>query len=410
MTLSRFSKPKLKNELHGVIPHDIVQEVTLSDGQVLKDNMMLNDYYLSTLWFTLDHRQIYMKVCVRTHHKLFDVKVLKDRSENIRNVKATIQREQGFPVEEQRLMYAGRMLQDGSKLKDYNVTRESTLTLLLSEMATTIKTPEGTTFTVHLLPSDKIEEVKTKIQDVEGIRCGDQQLFHNGKFLENGRTLADYKIQVASTVNLILPLVENGHIIIRTQWGETIPLFVESTDTIWKVKLMIKKKVSILPEYQGLVFNGKQLEDNKTLNECKVTNNSIILLQVKLTHGEMPLFVKILTGKTIHLNVDSSHTVYEIKVMIYMGEGIPPKQQMLIHAGKQLAGDRTMESYGIKEHSTIHLVPRLRGGMQNLIFVRTLTGKTITLEVETSDTIEAKFKTKKEFHLMSKSFFLLVSS
>ena len=151
---------------------------------------------------------------------------------------------------------------------------------------------------------------------------------------------------------------------------------------------MIKKKVSILPEYQGLVFNGKQLEDSKTLNECKVTNNSIILLQVKLTHGEMPLFVKILTGKTIHLNVDSSHTVYEIKivVMICMGEGIPPKQQRLIHAGKQLADDRTMESYGIKEHSTIHLVLRLRGGMQ--IFVRTLTGKTITLEVEASDTIE----------------------
>ena len=384
----KILKTKIKERI-GVISPDIVQEVTLSDGRVLKDNMMLNDYYWSMLWLTLDHRQIYMKVCVGTHHKLFDVKVLKDGSENIRNVKATIQREQGFPVEEQQLMYAGRMLQDGSKLKDYNVTHESTLTLLLSEMATTIKTPKGTTFTVHILPSDKIEEVKTKIQDVEGTRYEDQQLFHNGTFLENGRTLADYKIQVASTVNLVFPLVENGHIIIRTQWGETIPLFVESTDTIWKVKLMIKKKVSILPEYQGLVFNGKQLEDSKTLNECKVTNNSIILLQVKLTHGEMPLFAKILTGKTIHLNVDSSHRVYEIKVlMICMGEGIPPEQQRLIHAGKRLADDRTMESYGIKEHSTIHLVPRFRGGMQNLIFVRTLTGKTITLEVEASDTIE----------------------
>ena len=302
-------------------------------------------------------------------------------------MKATIQREEGFPVEEQRLMYAGRMLQDGSKLKDYNVTHESTLTLLLSEMAITIKTPEGTTFTLHLLPSDKIEEVKTIIQDVEGTPYEDQQLFHNGTFLENGRTLTDYKIQVASTVNLIPPLVRSGYIIIRTQWGETIPLFVESTDTIWKVKLMIKKKVSILPEYQGLVFNGKQLEDSKTLNECKVSNNSIILLQVKLTHGEMPLFVKTETGKTIHLNVDSSHTVYEIKVMmVCMGERIPPKLQRLIHAGKQLEDGRTMESYGIKEHSTIHLVLPLRGGMQ--IFVRTLTGKTITLEVEASDTIE----------------------
>ena len=384
----KILKTKIKERI-GVISPGIVQEVTLSDGRVLKDNMMLNDYYWSTLWLTLDHRQIYMKVCVRTHRKLFDVKVLKDGSENIKNVKATIQREEGFPVEEQRLMYAGRMLQDGSKLKDYNVTHESTLTLLLSEMATTIKSPEGTTFTVHLLPSDKIEEVKIKIQDVEGTRYEDQQLFHNGKFLENGRTLADYKIQVASTVDLIfeLPLVENGHIIIRTQWGETIPLFVEASNTIWKVKLMIKKKVSILPEYQGLVFNGKQLEDNKTLNECKVTNNSIILLQVKLTHGDMPIFVKTETGKTIHLNVDPSCTVYEIKIMVHMGEGIPLKQQCLEHTYKELADDRTMESYGIKEHSTIHLVPRRRGGIQ--IFVKILmTCKTITLNVEASDTIE----------------------
>ena len=383
----KILKTKIKEQI-GVISHDIVQEVILSDGRVLKDNMMLNDYYWSTLWLTLDHRQIYMKVCIRRHRKLFDVKVLKDGSEDIRNVKASIQREEGFPVEEQRLMYAGRMLQDGSKLKDYNVTRESTLTLLLSEKAITIMTPEGTTFTVHLLPSDKIEEVKTRIQDVEGTRYEDQQLFHNGTFLENGRTLADYKIQVASTVNLIPPLVRSGYIIIRTQWGETIPLFVESTDTIWKVKLMIKKKVSILPEYQGLVFNGKQLEDSNTLNECKVTNNSIILFQVKLTHGEMPIFLKnIQTGKTIHLNLNSSHTVYEIKVMICMGEGILPEQQRLRHANKELADDRTIESYGIKEHSFIHLLfHSLLCGMQ--IFVKTLTGKTITLNVDASDTIE----------------------
>ena len=73
----KILKTKIKERI-GVISHDIVQEVTLSDGRVLKDNMMLNDYYWSMLWLTLDHRQIYMKVCVS---KLFDVKVLKDGSE-----------------------------------------------------------------------------------------------------------------------------------------------------------------------------------------------------------------------------------------------------------------------------------------------------------------------------------------
>ena len=225
-----------------------------------------------------------------------------------------------------------------------------------------IITLTGGQITLDVQPDNTIEDVKTKVQDKQGIPPDQQRLIFAGESLEDGRSLSNYNIKSGSVVHLVLRLRGGMQIFVKLHQSHVqakiITVETEPSETMHGIKCKVQDKEGIIPDVQVLVFSGKRLEDSETLSHYNIHKEDTIHL-ICCTRGELfKVFVySTSTRKTFVLvNNNASDTVKKLKIKIQTNAaGIRLDGQQLVFEDQQLEDGPTLSDYGIEEGSVIFL-------------------------------------------------------
>ena len=199
--------------------------------------------------------------------------------ELVENIKLRIKEKEGILINQQRLIYNGIELNDFRRLTTYKIQNQSSIYLTLREsklIQIQIQKINGETMKIYCKTLDTIRDIKNEIRLKEGTPISQQRLVFNG-VLSNYKTLNEYNI--TSNSNLVLIYQKRIQIIAKYDKNllcKPIDLECDELDTIETVKDQIHSKIGASPYEIRLAFNGKQLENSKTLKNYRIQNGSAL--------------------------------------------------------------------------------------------------------------------------------------
>ncbi|CAL4996597.1 unnamed protein product [Urochloa decumbens] len=195
--------------LYSVKVKILEQHLLFFDGKQLEDNLTLADYNIQHE-STLDLKEK-MQIYVRETLKGTTITLEADSFDTIDSIKDKIEHTEGFPKDQQCLIFGNEQLEDERTLANNNICKGSTLLLVLhpsprGTMQIFVKMIDGKVVTFHVERWYTVNYVKMRIYERDGISPIQQRLIYGGQQLQGKGTLADYNVQKESTLHLVLCL------------------------------------------------------------------------------------------------------------------------------------------------------------------------------------------------------------
>ena len=209
---------------------------------------------------------------------------------------------------------------------------------------------------IKINPTDTIKDIKLKIRDEKGIPLDYQNLYFNEQNLDNKEKITYYNIKNYSVLNLVIK-PKRIIIFIKSDLSREITLDPRVSDTIENIKKEIENKEKIPKAFQILKFNNTILDDNKTLKDYNIPNNSVIELILKYYNLKViKIYIELLDLRKLCINaVYKYDKIIAIKEKIKHLTDIPISVQQLYFNDEILDDDKTIDFYKIKEKSIIKL-------------------------------------------------------
>lgn len=379
------------------------QEIVYND-QVLEMGRRLGDYNVpdrATLVVNLRNYEVMVFVKTLTGQTIMLTVTPRD---TVAQVKEKIERQEGIPIRKQRLIFVGEQLHDDHFFLDYRIEHESAVHLVLREgnsFEIYVQAPSGRSYVFEVNPEDSVEQLKNKLRDREGVPREIQQFYHNDELLENDCSFTDCGVTAGTTLRLAVDRGRTTQIFISLESQSSFPLWVNRNLTISQVKQIIAEKKGIAADIQQLYFARVLLEDDKTLRDYVIETNH--MLHVQVLHPQPLRFTVTVQGSEngpIEFEELANHTVQDIKHILFGKLSAPSDTQQLFFQGSELEDKSKLGDCGISNGCNLDLIltqsalstatmTTVSKPSGAILFVKTLTGKTIMVEVSPTDTVLA---------------------